>query len=186
MSVLRRQMTLEEFLELPETKPAREYQEGRVTRKVSPKGKHSLLQGRWVEELNRIAVPRRIGIAFPEARCTFSGRSIVPDVAFITWERIPRDASGEVADEFFLAPDLEIEILSPRQSAGGLEDKLRFAASNGVRLGWLIDPARKQVTVFRPAAHAELLAAGSLDASPVLPGVTFPLTEVFGWLLLPP
>jgi hypothetical protein len=38
-------MTLVEFLALPEEEPALEFADGRVEQKVSPKGKHSGLQG---------------------------------------------------------------------------------------------------------------------------------------------
>ncbi|TRT61300.1 MAG: Uma2 family endonuclease, partial [Microcystis sp. M_QC_C_20170808_M2Col] len=37
-------LSLEAFLALPETKPAREYYHGIVTQKPMPKGKHSILQ----------------------------------------------------------------------------------------------------------------------------------------------
>lgn len=36
--------TLEQFLTLPETKPASEYIEGEIVQKHKPKGKHSQLQ----------------------------------------------------------------------------------------------------------------------------------------------
>ena len=36
--------TLEEFLKLPETKPASEYIDGKIYHKPMPKGKHSTLQ----------------------------------------------------------------------------------------------------------------------------------------------
>ena len=46
------QLTLEEFLELPETKPASEYINGRIYQKPMPQGKHSTLQNRLVTEIN--------------------------------------------------------------------------------------------------------------------------------------
>ena len=39
-----RRMTLDEFLELPETKPVLEYVDGVVTQNVAPQGQHVLLQ----------------------------------------------------------------------------------------------------------------------------------------------
>jgi len=185
MRLRQRVLTLSEFLRLPETEPASEYVDGRIIRKVSPKGKHSRLEFRCAERLNQAAEPERRGVAFPELRCTFAGRSLVHDVAFFTWSRIPRDPSGEVGDEFFLPPDLAIEIVSPRQSAGRLEEKLSFCVQNGVRLGWLAHPKAKHIVVFRPERPPEKLTAGVLDAAPVLPGVAFSVEEVFGWLILP-
>jgi len=49
-------MTLEEFLALPEEKPALEFEpDGTIVQKMSPKGKHSTLQGALVELINQTA-----------------------------------------------------------------------------------------------------------------------------------
>jgi Uma2 family endonuclease len=63
-------LTLEEFLKLPETKPASEYIDGRIIQKPMPQGKHSKLQGRLVTAINAVVEPPRIALAFPELRCT--------------------------------------------------------------------------------------------------------------------
>ncbi|MBD0390847.1 MAG: Uma2 family endonuclease, partial [Nostoc sp. C3-bin3] len=70
-------LTLEEFLKLPETKPSSEYINGQIIQKPMPQGKHSILQGELVSNINSIAKPQRVALAFPELRCTFGGRSIV-------------------------------------------------------------------------------------------------------------
>ena len=44
MAISQRRLTLAEFLELPEQKPALEYETGAVKQKVSPKAPHSRLQ----------------------------------------------------------------------------------------------------------------------------------------------
>ncbi len=74
-------LTLEEFLKLPETKPASEYINGQIIQKPMPQGKHSKLQGKLVTGINQVAETQKIALAFPELRCTFGGHSIVPDVA---------------------------------------------------------------------------------------------------------
>ena len=91
-------LTLEEFLKQPETKPASEFIDGRVEQKLMPQGKHSRLQLRFCEQVNEVAEANQCAIAFPELRCTFGGRSIVPDATVFHWERIPFDANGEVAN----------------------------------------------------------------------------------------
>jgi Uma2 family endonuclease len=90
-------ITLEEFLKLPETKPASEYINGQIIQKPMPQGKHSKLQGKLVTTINKVVETQRIALAFPELRCTFGGRSIVPDVAVFAWERIPVDENGDIA-----------------------------------------------------------------------------------------
>ena len=74
-------LTLEEFLKLPETKPASEYINGEIIQKPMPKGRHSRLQGKVCNSINQVAEDEKIAYAFPELRCTFGGRSIVPDIA---------------------------------------------------------------------------------------------------------
>src|SRR6478672_11052300 len=106
-------LTLKEFLKLPETEPASEYVDGKIIQKPMPQGKHSTIQTEFSTTVNSVLKPRRIARAFSELRCTFGGRSTVPDVSVFTWEGIPRDESGEIANTFAIAPDWTIEILSP-------------------------------------------------------------------------
>ena len=75
--------TLEEFLKLPEQKPVLEYIDGRIETKAVPGFKHSMITGRIGERLDEFAEPAGLGGAFPELRCTFAGRSVVPDVVFL-------------------------------------------------------------------------------------------------------
>jgi hypothetical protein len=42
--------------------------------------------------MNQVAETPQIALAFPELRCTFGGRSIIPDASVFLWERIPFDA----------------------------------------------------------------------------------------------
>src|SRR4051794_7783917 len=100
MAVPHERMPLEEFLALPEEKPALEFEDGVVTQKVAPKGRHSTLQYRIAERFNHYAEPRKLAFAFPELRTTYAGASPVPDVAVYRWDRIPLDANGEVVDDF--------------------------------------------------------------------------------------
>jgi Uma2 family endonuclease len=120
MAVAPKPLTLEEFIELSEEEPPLEFADGVVTRKVSPKGQHSALQAELVERFNQSARPRKLARAFPELRATFGGASRVPDVAVYRWDRIPRDASGRVANDFSEPPDIAVEIASPEQSANAL------------------------------------------------------------------
>ena len=109
-------LPLEVFLALPETNPAREYYHGIVTQKPMAKGKHSILQFELASAINQQTKPQKLAYALPELRCTFGSRSLVPDVSVFLWENIPRDADGKVLNNFAIAPDWLIEILSPDQN----------------------------------------------------------------------
>ena len=51
-------LSLEAFLALPETKPAREYYHGIVTQKPMAKGKHSILQFELASAINQQTKPQ--------------------------------------------------------------------------------------------------------------------------------
>jgi Uma2 family endonuclease len=45
-------LTIEEFLTLPETKPASEFVDGQIIQKPVPQGKHSTIQGNFGATVN--------------------------------------------------------------------------------------------------------------------------------------
>lgn len=148
-------LPLEEFLKLPETEPASEYIDGRVIQKPMPQGEHSAIQTELAPAINLIVKPKQIARAFTELRCTFGGRSIVPDISVFIWNRIPRKANGGVANVFSLAPDWTIEILSPDQSQTKVTKNILHCLKYGTQMGWLIDPEEQSVFVYlqdRPTA----------------------------------
>jgi Uma2 family endonuclease len=180
MTVTEKAITLEEFLQLPEEEPALEFEDGRVTQKVSPKGRHSILQERVAGFVNRHAEPLKLAFAFPELRATYAGRSLVPDIAVYRWERIPRDESAEVADDFCEAPDIAIEIVSPQQSVAALIRRCVRFNEDGVAIALLIDPKARSVIDFRPGLPPRSLVGDDLlDLSPILPGFTLRVGELF-------
>ncbi|MEG4422355.1 Uma2 family endonuclease [Microcoleus sp. LAD1_D5] len=150
MTVATRRFTLEEFLKLPETKPASEYIEGEIIQKPMPKTKHSRLQGQFLRVINEVVEEPKIAYAFPELRCTFGGRSIVPDIAVLLWEQIQFDDSGEPVDDVRIAPYWAIEILSPQQSSNRVTRKIIHCLQHNCQLGWLIDPDDRSILAFLP------------------------------------
>ncbi len=182
---IRQGMTLEEFLELPEEKPYLEYIDGRIEAKVSPQKKHSEISLGMCNCLNAFATPRKLGRAYIELRCTYAGRSIVPDVVFLLKEHIEIDEEGEPLDPTPWPPDLHVEIISPEQSVQKARGKLIHSTSHGCPLGWMIHPRRKTIDVYRPGRPVERMAPeGVLEGEPVLPGFRLPVAELFGWLKL--
>jgi Uma2 family endonuclease len=177
-------LTLTEFLERPETRPASEFVNGEVRQKPMPQGEHSVLQEHLCAQVNRVTKAAKVAFAFPELRCVLSGSAVVPDVSVFRWERIPRTESGRVANRFEVAPDWVIEILSPEQSQTKVLEKLLLCIDHGSELGWLIDPAEESVLVVFAEQRMRMLRAEAV--LPVLPGIDLSLTvqEVFQWLML--
>ncbi|MCC5637580.1 Uma2 family endonuclease [Nostoc sp. CHAB 5844] len=174
-------LTLEEFLKLPELEnsPAWEYVDGVVMQKPMPKTRHSILQKRLLIEIDSHSDDYT---ALPELRCTFAGRSVVPDIAVIAWNRIPINEKGEPEDNFTQAPDWTIEILSPEQKVTRVIDNILHCLKHGCQLGWMLDPDDYSVLIFAPGKELEVCRGNSI--LPVLKGVNFTLTaeRVFAWL----
>ena len=180
MVVTRQGLTLDEFLALPEEKPALEYVAGVVRQKVSPEILHSLLQLLFCEWVNRFARPQKLAIALPELRTTFGGASHVPDVAVCRWQRIPRDASGRPRGTLREPPVVAVEIASPGQSRPQLREDCEWYVANGVRLALLFYPERQAIGVYVPGAAPRILqGADRLDFGDALPGFGFVVQELF-------
>jgi len=175
-------LTLHEFLQQPETKPASEYINGEIIQKPMPKGRHSRLQGKLCATINQVAEETKIAYAFPELRCSFGVRSIVPDVAVFQWERIPFTAEGNVPDNFDLPPDWTIEILSPEQRPNKVLGNILYCLEHGSRLGWFIDPDDLSILCLHPQQQP-VLCQGE-QVLPVLGDIKLSLSvnQVFDWL----
>jgi Uma2 family endonuclease len=185
-------LTLEGFLALPETKPASEYIDGKIVQKPMPQGKHSLLRMKLLTFINSILMEAKIAIAFPELRCTFGGRSrsvsegysIVPDVVVLKNENIPKDDDGEVSNVVTTAPDWVIEILSPDQSTTKVIKNILHCLDHGTEVGWLIDPAEKMILVYQPDRQVQVVDI--LESELIVPkfarSIKLTAGDVFGWL----
>ena len=180
MSTTTPSISLEEFLAMPETEPASEYIDGHVVQKPMPQGRHSRLQGPLVTAINQIGEPEQVALAFPELRCSFAGRVVVPDVAIFAWGRVPFTEDGDIPDDFRLVPDWAIEILSPEQSLTKLIDKLVHCIRQGAQLGCLVDPDELVVMSFLPDQLPSVLQES--DPLPVLSNLSLELmaNDVFG------
>jgi Uma2 family endonuclease len=174
-------LTLHDFLKLSclEESPAWEYGDGIALQKPMPKTRHSLLQ-KYL--LGVVEGQGEEYVALPELRCTFGGRSIVPDIAVIGWSRIQVNETGEPEDHFTEAPDWTIEILSPDQKATRVIDNILHCLKHKCKLGWMLDPDDYSVLVFSPNRELEVYRGDRPLL--MLPDIEVTLTseQVFSWL----
>lgn len=174
--------SLETFLELPETKPASEFINNKISQKPMPQGKHSRLQSKFSAYINQVVEELKIAYAFTELRCTFGGASIVPGIAVLRWERIPRDPDGQIANKILTYPDWTIEILSPRQSPNKVLANILHCIENGSELGWMLDPEEQNIFVISSDRRIQMFTGE--QSVPVLSGIdlTLTVTQIFDWL----
>jgi Uma2 family endonuclease len=179
-----RQTTLAEFLEMPETKPASEYFDSQIVQKPMPQGQHSIIQRQLLFTIDPVLSNLGIAQAFPELRCNFANRSIVPDVAVFQSSRIPENDRGDVANVFEMAPDWTIEILSPGQSTTKVLKNIQFCIAHGTQMGWLIDPEDRSVIVIGIGQVFDAID----EPKAILPvpefarSIELNISDIFGWL----
>jgi Uma2 family endonuclease len=179
-----RQITLEEFLALPDTKPASEYIHGEIIQKPMPQGQHSLLQKKLLLTIDPILTNAGIAEAFPELRCTFGGRSIVPDVVVFEQANIAYDENGDIENVFTIPPDWTIEILSPEQSTTKVLKNINHCLAYGTQIGWLIDPTDRSVFICMPDRTFQIID----EPSTILPvpefaaSIQLTVEQLFSWI----
>jgi Uma2 family endonuclease len=106
---------------------------------------------------------------------------VIPDLVYVSSERAyiltPR---GLIA-----APDLIAEIVSPgeKNSEHDRQVKRQLYSVRGVREYWVVDPELHSIEVYRQQENALVLAVtlypGDLLTSPLLPGFSCPVAEIF-------
>jgi Uma2 family endonuclease len=175
-------LSLQDFLALPETKPASEFIAGSIEQKPMPQGQHSRLQLKICNLINDVAEAPKIAMALPELRCSFGERSIVPDISIFRWSRIPFEPNSDIGNVFQISPDWAIEILSPDQQDTKVIRNILYGIKYGTSLGWLIYPQERVILAFD--ADKSPIELSEIDRLPVLPELDLNVTvdDVFGLL----
>jgi Uma2 family endonuclease len=144
-----------------------------------------MLGGQILRKIGNFAEEHDLGIPSGEAGTVrlLKGLVRIPDVAFFCWDKLPGRLlpSKPIPD---LAPDLAVEVLSAGNTPQEMQRKLREYFLAGVRLVWMIDPAKRQAKVYTTpdAPDATLDESQTLDGGDVLPGFLLPLAELFARL----
>lgn len=108
-----------------------------------------------------------------------SGAKKSPDASWILKERY--DALSQKEREGFshIAPDFVAELRSKSDRLKPIQDKMAEYIENGVRLGWLIDPYKKRVHIYRQNGEIEILENPKIvSGEDVLEGFELDLEEI--------
>ena len=178
-------LTVDEFMSLPEDDRKLELHHGVVV-DVSPASvRHSKVQKRVVAALEAWCAAQDLSEPLPEYPCELpDGRLVVPDVAYVADP--DRQEAAEDLGRLEGPPDLAVEIVSPRDSRPAVRAKIQDYLAAGWPFVWVIDPQRREATVYRqapeggePARVTPLGADGVLDGGDVLPGFRLPLPTLW-------
>ncbi len=103
-----------------------------------------------------------------------------PDASWIAmerWEVLSKEDREAFAP---ICPDFVIELRSRSDRLIDLKQKMNDYIANGVRLGWLIDPYKRQVYIYRQNREMETSAEPStLSGEDVLPGFVLDLSPIW-------
>jgi Uma2 family endonuclease len=169
-------------IELPETKPASEWILGRVVQKMTPQSPHSLAQGRFFSALDGWACEHRCGRAGTEWDFALAPpgeirRPLVPDVAYISYDRIPRDVLDKTGIPR-IAPDVVVEVISPGDRQKDVDEKIRVYFACGTSVIFLVFPSRKTV-VARTPSDTRTFGPEDTLVHDELPGFSMPISMLF-------
>lgn len=173
-----RLVSLEEFLSWPEESPALELIDGVVEQKPVGNFDHAAA----VENLYRALMAHSAtaeGRAMSELGKSYAaGRQAnhrVPDLSYFLSRDIPLDPRRYPA----VPPDLAAEVRSPGQSRAALESRLQFLLDHGTKVGLLVDPSRKTVTVFEAGEDPRTYTADDELALDALNGFSLKVSTLF-------
>lgn len=102
-----------------------------------------------------------------------------PDAAWVTNVRWQALIPNERQTFIPLCPDFAVELKSSTDDWRDLQRKLQSYLTNGLRLGWLIDPANHRIEIYQPEQDFQVHTSSRLSGDPVLPGFVLDLAEIF-------
>jgi Uma2 family endonuclease len=108
-----------------------------------------------------------------------NGGMRAPDAAWLKLSRLKKLSRKEKEKFIPLCPDFVIEVASPTDTLARLRQKMEEYREAGLRLGWLILPATRQVGVYTAEGVKTLRAPETLTGDPVLPGFRLVLASVW-------
>jgi Uma2 family endonuclease len=186
MSATTSYVTDEDLLLVPRDGQKYERVDGEL--RVSPAGgRHSGITLRLGSRLLAHVTEHRLGHVFessvgfrwPGRKPDTPDNVRSPDISFVATGRLPdeREPVGFAA----LAPDLAVEILSPRDRRGDVLEKVGEYLDAGTHLVWVIDPEKRTAAAYRSLTDVRTIGeTDTLDGEDVVPGFACALASVLG------
>lgn len=103
-----------------------------------------------------------------------------PDASWVKREKWDHLTKEEKEGFGPFCPDFVAELKSPTDSFTQLCDKMLEYIANGASLGWLIDPLKRRVYVYRPDQELVILENPKIvSGDPLLPGFGLKMDELW-------
>ena len=182
MSTINRLMTAEDLEQLPRDGVRHELVKGEL-HSMPPSGfEHGVVGINLSTPLDQHAKANQLGLVvgaetgFLIAQNPDTVRGC--DIGFVRRERI--EAVGIPRTYWPGAPDLTVEIISPRDRVYEVDGKVQEWLEAGARLVWVVNPRQRTVTVYQPEANPVVLTTkDNLEGRDVIPGFSLPVSRIF-------
>src|SRR5579859_437883 len=170
MKIRENVLTVEAFWQKYAHRPF-ELIEGEVVRMAPTGNLHGLTGSRFIAQLRYHVDAHDLGEVYSSETGFYLSPTTVraADAAFVRKSKLSLITEAEKYIPF--APDLAVEIVSPRDTAKAIQRKIDLYLAAGTRLVWVFFPELRKITVHRPDHTSETLSNNdTLDGGPVLPG----------------
>lgn len=159
-----------------------DYQLELVDGKIIIRGPSDIVSSEIGAELVRLLLnwvkPRKLGRVFESSGGFILPNSnlTAPDVSFVTADRL-KQSKRYFAE---LVPDIVVEIKTQSDRLKPLREKIQSFIELGAKVGILIDPDKRTVTIYTPTAEPVVLRDGDIISIPeLLPGWEIAVTELW-------
>lgn len=168
-------MTLEEFLE--SDLEGYEYVKGKLIPMPPTSGEHGDISMSLVVFLGPYVRENQLGRVYTsDTGFKIGDRFLIPDIAFVSTERLPDDRRKA----FSIPPDLAVEVVSPTDVLFRVFEKALTYLSGGTELVWVIEPVAKTVTVYRSETDIKVLTReDTLTGEDVVEGFSCQVSQLF-------
>lgn len=182
MAITKVLLTAEDLFDLPHDGRRYELVKGELQEMAPPGGPHGTIQfgighlfAKYIEDRNLdFLVGVESGVILQRAPDTVRG----PDVYVIDGSRLNKPELPEGYLSF--VPDIVVEVISPGDRAGEIQERIQLWLDAGVRLLVIVYPRTRSVTAYRGHADVRTYRGDDdFDTEPVLPGFRCPVSQLF-------
>jgi len=151
---------------------------------LGPMGAHEIwLATELVVHLGTFVRQHQLGRTVQEMLFDFTAvvqRKRRPDVAFVSYERWPRQRRVPHTEAWEVVPNLVVEVISPSDRGDDILGKVAEYFHVGVECVWVIFTSQEQVYIYESPTQVRILSrADELRGEPVLPHFRLPLAALF-------
>jgi Uma2 family endonuclease len=177
MSTTTHLMTAEELANLPDSPFRHELIKGELLTMPPAKREHGRITANLTILLGQYVKANRLGDIYTESGFKLESDPdtvLGPDVSFVSQDRVDR------TDGYYDGPpDLAVEVLSPGDRRGQVEEKLSLWLQAGTRSVWLVNPRKRTVEVISTTGERRLLHETDELVDDTVPGFRVAVSEIF-------